>query len=1251
MPTTAPEPPKPAGKTRRLSRLIVLTVAGLLLAAFLLPLAARQIIGAARLKTIAEQTLSEALGRRVTIEGDVTIVFAPWLSIRMGPLRVAEAPGFGDAPMLTVSRLEMTIRMLPLTRRIVSPGLVRVHDLHLHLRRDATGRGNWEGLTALAVAAAPEAPGWEFAPQPGDIRVENAAVDYRDAPSGRTMAIRDVQFKTGLGQPFSFSLSFRADGFLPDGQLECHVGGKASFDPNGGGLTLERTLVETGLTLERPLVAGGASPTHLVGRFAAAYDPAADRLAITELDTRLAGAQLTGTVMVERPLRDAKTQAALALTLDMNGAWREILGLVPAESPGNLVAAPAETSLEPAPDAPGEARLSADRQSHPDRAVLRLSASAEGGRIEADKLSLTLPQGRITGKGRFATGPVPSLDADLAAKDVNFDALPLPAGRGTWPWPLPWPTGGNFDARLELHHCRLAGQDIAEAHVTGRGQNGLLRLAPASVVLPGGVVSLDARFDAGLPTENTTASSLGLDIRATLQPRTGEPQSQLRLLGRLRAEGARGNLQAISQDPARALAVLGLHGLVPPGGPLELKSTFTLAPAVNRLVAKGALTGLEANLAGTTLRGQITYDAATAPALAFDLAVDSLDADRLGSLSALPATGTESGAGHARAEGKLRIDHLTARGLEARNLALGLNLADGKTTGTVTGGELFGGKLSGKIDTDPGGRVAAALQLAGVDARRLPGSLGLSGTLHAKADLEAALGGKNRPAAFSATLEATAPQLHALRGGKTQTLASPKAVLTVKARRAGTDGLDVEGNLVADLASGFGLHEAHLAASGPVSLDGSGRLRDNASVKLEGASLVRFSDTGKPVKTTLAGQLVLETDGGFTAKDLRLDAGGLTASLKLARKSADGATSFALDTGPVAPRTVLADWGVALPAGLAADRLTKASASLSGVVTGNACDLKRLALSVDDSTVTGSASLPGCDPKRGKWDLRLDRLDCDAYFPHQPSSGPPPLAERRKPLDLRVLRELALEAKAQIGWLKKGNVVFDATTITAGAKGGQFTYRQESPHFYGGRFSADIRGDARDTALKTLVELKLESIEIARFLREWAEGDTLDSGAATFILAARTSGENEEELRGNLAGNASLQITRGALKVREPGAKAGEQTPVEKLPFDIFSSSWQARGGVAHTDDFRIDSPRMRVTGKGFVDLRDETINLSLLAALTGGGEVPATIIGPLDGPKLTIDRSKMLGDMVYRVLQGIVSIPGKAVTRILQIR
>ena len=191
MPSTAP-PQHGAGKFRRLPRLIALVAVCGAMLAFALPFVARQVIGAQRLKAVAEQALTDALGRRVTIEGEVSVVFTPWLGLAMGPVSIADGPGFGDGPMLSARRLEMTIRMLPLAAHVVSPGSVRVRDLAVHLRRDASGRGNWQDLAAPRTTQAPEAPGWEIAPEPRDIQLENASVDYADAATGRTMSVREV---------------------------------------------------------------------------------------------------------------------------------------------------------------------------------------------------------------------------------------------------------------------------------------------------------------------------------------------------------------------------------------------------------------------------------------------------------------------------------------------------------------------------------------------------------------------------------------------------------------------------------------------------------------------------------------------------------------------------------------------------------------------------------------------------------------------------------------------------------------------------------------------------------------------------------------------------------------------------------------------------------------------------------------------------------------------------------------------------
>jgi AsmA protein len=1245
--TTTPTVPR---RSRRLLRLAVACLLLLALGAFLLPFAARQMIGPERLRSLAEQALTDALGRQVRIGGEVSIILAPWFGLSMGPVTVAEAPDFGDGPMLRAGRLEMTIRMLPLLARVVSPGSVRVHDLSLHLRRNAQGRGNWDDLTAPATTAA-AAPGWQVAPEPRDILVADASIDYRDEASGRSLAISGVRLKTGVGQPFNFSLTFRAEGFAAEAAAECHVQGKASFSQESGRFSLHQTLVAANLTLARPLVPGGATPFRVVTKATVDFDAATGSLALSDLDARALGARLAGTTTIADLTGAPKAEARLVLTADAAGPWREILGIATGRTPDSLVAAPVGGAPKPSPSPSPDAAFTSGGTAEPGQLEAAVEATADTSGLRVSSFTLRLPQGALTASGAWKWGDAPVLDAAVTVEGADFARFPLPTGRSAWPWSAPWLAGTTLDARLELRRCALGDVAVTDAHVTAVSRNGRLRLYPVSAVLPGGVVSLDARLE---PAPGGADEGLVVDVRAALDPAsTGgvgtRTPTRVRVAGRLDAGGAKGAFQVQSPNPQTAARLLGQTTDLPTGA-VEGRGSFAVAPGVGHLFSRVNLTDLETRLNGVTVRGQLGWDAVAANRLNFDLSCDSLDLDRL-----VPLVPAGDGGNGLRVEGRLRLDRVTGKGVEARNVAATLASAAGRLDGTVVGAELFGGKLTGKFEAEPSGRLTAALQLAGAETARLTGlsgGAGLSGPISVKASLEAAGGAKGKFGPFSASIEAESPQLVQGRGPDRLLVASPKAVLTLKGRDVPEtgDSLGLDAVLTATATGAAGLRDIRLAATGPLAVDKAGRVKESGPAKVEASALLRLPEQpAKDVRIVLSGPVTVDAaGGGFTAGDLRLDAGGVAGTAKIWRKAGEaGPAAFSLETGNLAPRSVLAAWGVAVPGTIPADRLARASLSVSGTAGEEGLDIKRLSLALDDAVLTGHASLPKYDFRRGKWNLALDRLDCDAYFPQQPASGPPSLAERRKPLDLKSLREQAMELRLAIGWLKKGNVTFDATTIMANARGGLFTFRQESPRFYGGRFFAEIRGDVREGPLKTFIELKLEGFECARFLKDWAEGDTLSAGAATFILAGRTSGVNEEELRGNLGGNASLQVTRGNLKVREPG----EPPTYEFIPFDVFSSSWFARGGVARSDDFIIEGPRMRVAGKGFVDLRDETINLSVTAALAGGSQVPATIIGPLDNPKLTIDRSKIIGDTVYRVLQGIVSIPGKAVTRILQIR
>ncbi|BAH77901.1 AsmA family protein [Solidesulfovibrio magneticus] len=1231
---------------RRLLKLAAALAVALLLVVLALPPLAQQIIGPQRLREMAQKALTDALGRDTVLSGDVSITLTPWLGLSMGPVAVAQAPGFGDDPMFAARKVEMTIRMAPLLAKVISPGSVRARDVTVHLARAADGRTNWDDLAAPQDAQA--GSGWTVVPQPRAVHLDNVAVRYDDAATGKVLSVTGARLRTGLGQPFDFAASFEAMGLVPNGQLQCHLQGRASFDPGSGRLGLHGVRVESGLVIDAPLVPGGAVPTRVVSRLILDYDASAAALTLSDIDARADGLRLTGTAGVSDLPGAPRLAAKLTLDADLLGGWRAILGLAKPGSPESLVAAPQEPqapATSPAGSStPADAALTAPL---PNRLTAALTLAGDKDGLHLTDLTARLPRGTAHGSARLVPGDRPALSGQIKAEDVDFDALDL-GGGGGWPVPGPWIFGLDLDAQVACSRCVVGGLTLAEAAATLRGAPGLVRLGPATAVLPGGqVASLDAR----LSPNGGPDGGPGYDIQAALEPLG----LTTRFSGRLDATGAAGSWTLASPDAAAAAKALGLGSL--PAGPVAAKGQLTLLAEPS---GKWQLSGLEAKAGGLVLRGQIGPAPGGGPGLGFDLAVDHLDLDRLAGLTGPAGQPGQSGpsgpaASLPRAKGRLRLEQVTGRGLDLKNAVLDLSLGEKGITAAVETAEAWGGRLSGSLERQTTGRLTGALQLAGAEAGKLLPKSGLSGPIAAKLGLEAAGGPKGRFGAVSAAVEAEAPRLALGRAGSRQTLTTPKANLTFK----GTDGADgLEGEANASLAAasfdggpdGPNLRDLRAALAGPMALDREGRLREAFQAKLEASALARLSGGGES-RLTLSGPVAAESGGAFSLGELSLGFAGASATARVWRKGGEAApVQCSLETGTFSPRQVLPALGFSLPAQAPATLLAKASLAVAAAVDDKGVVVSKLAASLDETHVTGHGSFERFDPARGKWEFTVDRLDLDAYAPHKPAAGPPPLAERRQRIDFKGLREAALDLKLHFGWLKKGNVTFDAGTASFNAKNGLFTFRQESPRFYAGRLFVEVRGDARDTALKTAIELKLEGIEIARFLHDWAEGDTLASGACTFVVAARTSGATEEELRGNLTGTGHLQITRGEIKVRDPDKLVNGKPQEERLPFEMFSSSWNAKGGVAHSDDFRIESPRMVVAGRGECDLRHETIDLNLMATLPSGSQVPATIIGPLDGPKVTIDRSRIIGDVVYRVLQGFFSIPGRAVTRILNL-
>ncbi len=152
-----------------------------------------------RLRPPLERLLGDRLGRQVSASRlDVRLWWPP--RIRIENLRIANAEGFGDAPMARIGTLEFTVSPRDAwSRRLVLPSLA-IDDADVLLERRADGAGNW--MLSPAPGSSSSREGDSDGQQAEPVRIERLSIDR-----GR-IRYRDV--------PMDFDLDLHADTVDPD---------------------------------------------------------------------------------------------------------------------------------------------------------------------------------------------------------------------------------------------------------------------------------------------------------------------------------------------------------------------------------------------------------------------------------------------------------------------------------------------------------------------------------------------------------------------------------------------------------------------------------------------------------------------------------------------------------------------------------------------------------------------------------------------------------------------------------------------------------------------------------------------------------------------------------------------------------------------------------------------------------------------------------------------------------------------------
>jgi AsmA protein len=214
-----------AVRTARVAKWTAIILGGIVLLLVATVFVLTSIVDPNRYRGKIEGIVADLAGRPFVIEGKLALTWYPWLGIRTGPAHLDNAPGVPGPPLLEWQSISVAAKVWPLLKGDVVADRIRLQSPVIHLRRDAQGHGNWEGLGSRTAApadarAAPTDTTNASAVtastrqlQIAGVEIRGGTVDYVDEVSGQHMTLTNLELDLGewrAGHPLPVHTRFIA---------------------------------------------------------------------------------------------------------------------------------------------------------------------------------------------------------------------------------------------------------------------------------------------------------------------------------------------------------------------------------------------------------------------------------------------------------------------------------------------------------------------------------------------------------------------------------------------------------------------------------------------------------------------------------------------------------------------------------------------------------------------------------------------------------------------------------------------------------------------------------------------------------------------------------------------------------------------------------------------------------------------------------------------------------------------------------
>lgn len=333
----------------------------------------------------------------------------------------------------------------------------------------------------------------------------------------------------------------------------------------------------------------------------------------------------------------------------------------------------------------------------------------------------------------------------------------------------------------------------------------------------------------------------------------------------------------------------------------------------------------------------------------------------------------------------------------------------------------------------------------------------------------------------------------------------------------------------------------------------------------------------------------------------------------------------------------------------------------------NSVRLENATIDFDEIAAQGAVTLnwAGAKPKASGV-LSTDKLDLRPYMPPpaQSAEGFPAWSEAK--MDFASLNNIDADFDISTNAIYVNDLEFGESRIKLNVNAGRLTAEIPELSMYGGQGSGRMVVNARGATPSFAGNFDMGAVQAQPFSKDLMKHDNL-LGLGSFKLNFTATGASQAAIMRTVDGSGGFDLADGALKgvniaglVRAVGefqsgfnpaalqrAVAEARGPSQQTDFSEFLSDFSIANGLVNAPTITLNGPYLSMTGKGTVNLAEQTIDLRLLpkgsSTLAGeeGGRtitIPVRIGGTFSKPTMGVDAESLARTGLQRTLQGVFS-------------